>query len=95
METGERDLYKLADDFDTFLAHLPCFVEKDDEEMLEKVTLILRELARIETPLDRNALKPGADGRVHFADIVRANGDMAFEVLRNCREIASRGTNNG
>lgn len=56
---------------------------------LEKVQLIIAELAKIEEPVDRSKVKPSIDGRIHFADILKADEERAFDVLRRCREIAA------
>ena len=61
------------------------------EVWVGKAQRIVAELAKIEKPIDKSEVKPSIDGRVHFADILKAEEERAFEVLRNCRAIAEEG----
>lgn len=58
------------------------------QDDIRKAGRIVAELAKIEKPIDKSEVKPSIDGRVHFADILKADEERAFEVLRNCRSIA-------
>lgn len=66
----------------------PIHLSKNAILDFRKARLIIAELAKIEKPIDKSEVKPSIDGRVHFADILKADEERAFEVLRNCRSIA-------
>lgn len=66
----------------------PIHLSKNAILDFRKARRIIAELAKIEKPIDKSEVKPSIDGRVHLADILKADEERAFEVLRNCRSIA-------
>lgn len=53
-----------------------------------KAQMIIEELSKEWSPIDRGTVSPSADGMVHFADMLKAADERRINLLLKCLDIA-------